>query len=244
MSGSTLMSPMVWANGGTAAFNPASLAWEIWVRGSFSSDPWTGVASAGGSGGRNLTEATNDPASGTAQNGFNPADFDGTNDRLGNATAMTTLLSTSAGTIAGVFKMDSIASGTGDPATYYQNPALVTDIGDGFTAVHVSTDGLGLGTFNGSNFYSLTIAFSDTASYHRFFARWNGTTLELKLDGGSWNTLSRTVSLSSGGFRLGANYNASAFTSVRMLEAMCGAFRISDGDATSLDSYFTTRYAI
>lgn len=55
----------------------------------YAASPWTGTASAGTSGGRNLTEATNPPAAGTAQNGFVPADFDGTNDIL--APAATTL---------------------------------------------------------------------------------------------------------------------------------------------------------
>lgn len=62
--------------------NPVNMALTGWWRGSFSASPWVGTASAGGSGTRNLTEATNPPAAGATLGGFASADFDGTNDQL------------------------------------------------------------------------------------------------------------------------------------------------------------------
>ena len=67
-----------------STLDPATLALTGWWRGSYDgSGTWSGTASAGSSGTRSLVELTNKPSSGTAVNGFNPATFDGVNDKLG-----------------------------------------------------------------------------------------------------------------------------------------------------------------
>ena len=48
----------------------------------FDGSPWKGVGTRGYALGRDLSEATNPPSAGTAQNGYVPAQFDGTNDIL------------------------------------------------------------------------------------------------------------------------------------------------------------------
>lgn len=68
----------------------------LWT-GNYSGSPWVGVASAGGSTGRNLTEPTHPPTAGTGGqivNGHVPALFDGVADILTGAN-LTTLLSNS-----------------------------------------------------------------------------------------------------------------------------------------------------
>src|SRR5690606_13622046 len=107
-------------------------------RGSFSGSPWVGTASAGSSGTRDLTEATNPPSTGAAQNGYVPADFDGTNDVLGNATAMSTLLTASGYYYWALFELDAI-TGTLADSSAFSNAAVWSDSG-GFLGMHMTTE--------------------------------------------------------------------------------------------------------
>lgn len=70
----------------TSGVSPTSLALTGYWRANYSSAPWTGTASAGNSGSRNLV-ATFDasPTTGTALNGYIPASFDGTMSLSGGA---------------------------------------------------------------------------------------------------------------------------------------------------------------
>lgn len=105
-----------------AVFTPATLALTGWWRASFGGSPWAGTASAGASGSNSLSEATNPPAVGSAQNGFTPASFDAVDDVL----AATGTLATYAGAtaIAGWILFSANASANqyifGDSAGYFE----------------------------------------------------------------------------------------------------------------------------
>lgn len=70
-----------------ALLDPTGLPLTVFLR-DFTNPTWTGTASKGTSGSINGEDPGNEPAQGTALNGFGTADFDGTNDFLtiGNGT--------------------------------------------------------------------------------------------------------------------------------------------------------------
>jgi len=89
---------------------------------------WDGVASAGGSGSRNLTQGTagERPAAGTAINGLTPPDFDGTDDNLESGVALSTFVSASAWFAWALVNIDAIALNS---ASSFSNDAVLTDLG-------------------------------------------------------------------------------------------------------------------
>lgn len=231
------------AGGSAPAFNPATLSLTGWWRASFSASPWVGTASAGSSGSRNISEATNPPAAGAALNGLTPADFDGTNDKLASAIAADQFVTATAGMCAVLFNADAAAADAG-AALAYLNPSF---IGHNVTAeiyFTFSSSGVRLGSYNGVDQNSLAVA-CGTAAWHLAVATWNGTTLSLSVDGGAFSTLARTVSLSAAGAILtGCNYNSTAFFNGRIAELMTGAFTATAGDVANLKSYVNARYAL
>lgn len=226
------------------AIDPATLSLQGWWRASFTASPWVGTSSAGSSGSRDLTEATNPPSVGAALNGFTPASFDGTNDQLTTAVVNSTFLSTSAGFILCLFNATSAAADAG-AAGYFNNPGLVSDIGGSSSPMLTySTSGVRLGTFNGSDFNSVAAAAS-TGAWHVGIGRWDSTTIEVGVDGGPFTTLARTVSLDgAGGMGVGRDDNAALFFNGLIAEVMMAQFRPSDAEVAGLVGYLRSRYAI
>lgn len=103
--GLSLIAPQPAADAGPP-FDPATLTSSgLWLP-DFGGSPWPGTSSAGDSGGRNLSEATNPPSVGTPVGGRTPAHFDGTNDKLSYATT-SDLITTTSLTIAAFAKADA-----------------------------------------------------------------------------------------------------------------------------------------
>lgn len=229
---------------GAAVYDPAGLSLTGWWRASYAGSPWTPTASAGSSGSNgNLAEATNPPATGTAVNGLTPADFDGTNDQLSNATAMSTYLSDAAGSIVSLFYADAAGADVGATA-YYGYDALFSDDTNGFLALTFTTAGVTLGCYNGATFDGLAVA-CGTGAWHLAQARWNATDIEVRIDSGAWSTLARTVSMAGAdGIRVGTNYGQASFLDGKILETMTAQARLSDGNFDDLVSYVNDTYGL
>lgn len=227
---------------GRSAFDAASLPWELWTRDSFTASPWTGTASAGDSGSRDLTEAVFPPGVSAALDGFTSPDFDGGNDRLVNATSMTSLISVAAGTIAVMFYADAAAADAGANA-YYNNPGLFSDT-SARLALSFSNSGVRLGSYNGATFDTAAVVACGTGAWHAAIARWDNTTMELSIDGGTFTTGARTIAsdISAATLIVGANYNSAVFFNGRIREILAGQFRASDGQASNLYAYLKARY--
>lgn len=170
---------------GPNGFSPASLPMELWVKAPFAASPWTGNSSAGGSGSRNLSEATNPPSAGAALSGRATADFDGTNDRLVGAAPLTFIDADEWSAIV-LFKADTAAADVG--ATFRRlNPALVA--ADNATwGVHFASDGVSLTHSDGVSSYERVVA-ANTANWHLAQAKLLGGDLSLRVDSGAWSTL-------------------------------------------------------
>lgn len=224
-----------------ATYDPAVLALTGWWRAGFGGSPWVGTASTGASGSRDLTEATNPPSAGASQNGFTTADFDGTDDKLSNGTLITSFVSDAAGSIAVLFNADTAAADAG-ASTFYNNPALVAETG-GRLAVEFSTAGVGIGTYNGSSWNAVRAA-CGTGGWHLAQARWNNTTIEVRVDSGSWQTLARTLVLSADTLLIGRTPSTAAFFDGRVLEVLAAQSRLDDTTFNDIKSYVNARYAL
>ena len=239
------MFPVAFWKPAGSTFDPATLSLTGWWRASYAGSPWTPTASAGSSGSNgNLAEAVDPPATGSAVNGYTPADFV-PNDELSNATTISTYLSDAAGTIAVLFYADAAGADVGATA-YYGYAALFSDDTNGFLALTFTTAGVTLGCYNGATFDGLQVA-CGTGAWHLAQARWSSASgnIEVRIDSGAWNTLARTVSMSgTDGIRVGTNYGQTAFLDGKVLEVLTIRARISDGNSDDLVDYVNARYGL
>lgn len=230
--------------GSGGAFNVASLALTGWWRASYAGSPWVGTASNGTSGSHDLTEATNPPAVGTAVNGLAPADFDGTNDQLSNASPITDFVSASAGSIACLFYADA-AFADGGSTAYYNMPGLFMNSVNGYLALTFSTSGVRLGSYDTvSALFDSVAAACGTGAWHLGQGRWDSTTLEVRVDGGAWQTMAKGVTLNTDGISVGTSFSAANFFDGKILELMSAQSRWSDSDFDNIKSYVNARYAL
>lgn len=230
------------------AFDPATLPLELWLRGSYTapgSDPrWTGTSSAGGSGSRNLTEATNYPAAGSALNSFTPADFDGSNDKLANSTAITSLISLTAGSAVCLFYADTAFTDLG-ASQYYQNPSFLVNATDGYFGFGFSTSGVRLGSYDASNGFNSIAVACGTGAWHLAQARWNSTTMEVRVDSGAWSTFSKQIQTSANGIYVGTSYAAAGgYFDGKIMELMSAQQRFTDDQFNNIKLYVNTRYGL
>lgn len=228
---------------GTAVFDPATLALSGWWRASFAGSPWVARASAGSSGSNgNLTEGTNPPATGSAVNGLTPADFDGTNDILSNATAITTMVSDASGSLVCLFYADTAFADPGS-TSFYLEPSLIGNATSKLS-LSFSTAGVSLGTFNGAAWNAVRTA-CGTGAWHLAQARWDnvGGNIEVRVDSGSWQTLARALAMAGGNVQVGLNYDIAWFDG-KILEVMTAPARLADADFTNIVSYVNSRYAL
>ncbi len=213
-------------------FDPATLPLTGWWRGSYGGSPWGGTASAGVSGSNSLTEATNPPATGTAQNGLVPADFDGANDVLEAAGTLDTYANGSAFSFWVLMLPDDITTGV-----------ILQNVGTGFQLYLQS---------NLVKFYHAAAVLEASraiasGSYTLITGRFNGSNLTVGVNeapgsagGNSTKSTSTAISPLTGAMRLGY----SGFLNGRVLDVGLSDTAFSDADFVSIKSYVNNRYAL
>lgn len=186
---SHLIATMLKPPGGAAAFDITSLSWDgLWLP-SYASSPWAGTASAGGSSGRDLSEGTNAPSSVGALNGNNFARFDGTNDLLKTATNATDFITTTNFSGASLCYLVSCATNDSNPAF---NDVLVFTTGAVRFGIHFR---------NATGTYTARLAIDTGATQEVtvpisvsawMLLQWrgDGTDIEIRLNGGTWQSAS------------------------------------------------------
>jgi hypothetical protein len=210
----TGQSILVTAPGGTNGANtlyefwsPAVLALTgFWERGDYDAQTatWTARASAGASGGRNLTQAT--AANVPTETNLEPV-FNGVSGYLDSNIVWSTYVTASAGTLVCVF----LSNADGAPAVQsYDDPTLIANVGNNsFLSV------------NGTN---VRAALFDAAyqevnipvvpgGVHIATLTWNGTIMSLSIDGGApvTHACGPVTGALTGVLRVGSGWNASAF---------------------------------
>jgi hypothetical protein len=168
------------------------------------------------------------------------ADFDGLNDYLtDNVSSLASYLSASGW---GIHMRALIRSVPADPGagSRYLIGALLADGGANFVLAPHSggvtlecADGIGAAS-------TLTVA-CGTGVWRDIQARYNGTQLQLRVDGGAWS--SQTYgSIGNLAFvlRMGANYNASVACDVQVKGLLTTAYSPTDAEANGIRSYLAT----
>lgn len=227
----------------TAGFDPATLAMKGWWRGSYSASPWVGTASAGTSSAENLTEATNPPSAGTAQNGFNPANYDGTNDEISSAQELSVFVNDAAGSCWALFKADTAVASAG-AGVRVEDPGIICQNGAGVVwGITFSTSGVCAFIFD--TVYQEIVIAAATATYHLAQMKWNGTNLLFRLNSGTWQTLACTglTPGNTGTLVTGRNYGV-AFFDGQVLDTGITDIVLTDTEFDNVKSYVNTRYAL
>ncbi len=228
----------------SVTFNPSTLSLTGWWRGSYSSSPWVGTASAGSSGSNNLTEATNPPSAGTTVDTFAPAQFDGTNDKLGHAgTVEPTFVSTTAWSSWVMFKAGAAAA-DGGAGSRYLSPHFWASSDSG-VGVGFNSAGIFVQQADTSPAQRDTVIACATGAWHALFAWWDGSLLHLQLDSGSPVTTSCTSmysGVSSAALVVGANYNSATFFTGGIMDMGIMSVAFSGSDITDIYSYLKARY--
>ncbi len=190
-------------------YDPAVLSLTAWWRASYTASPWVGTASAGSSGSKDATEATNPPSTGSL-NGRTTADFDATNDILTNATAFSSLGAAAAYFYWVLFYADAI-TGSAAIATPYDNEALVT-VNNGYWGASLSTNGS-----NHAQAWHWNGAVSGnphpvaTGAWNLLCARYDGSTVRSKLNSVAivGSAAAANITNVAGTFRMGQNHDGS-----------------------------------
>jgi hypothetical protein len=239
------------AGGAAATFDPATLALTGWWRASFASSPWTPTASAGTSGSNgNLAEATNPPAVGTALNGYDSADFDGTNDALTSAATIADLINADSYSGWALIRANAIGTSATDAAPYDNDPitttnaqqhfglALTTNGGDRIQVYH--NDGVSWKTVP-----SLTIS---TATPVLVQFRYDGTDIEARIDSGAYQSVAAgnvSAAVLDGDLMVfGGPSFASAFADLNVWEYGVSDQTFSDADFDNVKDYINARYGL
>lgn len=221
-------------------FDPATLSLSGWWRANYTGAPWAAVASAGASlANGDFATAGNDPATGAAQNGFTPPDFDGTNDNLMNSTLDTTFFTSTAGSIVCLARADNAALPTGniyDDATVFRN--VNSNEGLSFT-----TNGWTGYAYDGA--YKTNAVGCLTGAYHLVMMTWDSSNIGMTLDSAAEVTSAcGTLTLGGDSVNTGRGYAGGSFFDGRILELMTSATKLSGANYANIKSYVNSRYAL
>jgi hypothetical protein len=219
-------------------YDPAVLSLTGWWRAPFTGSPWAGESSAGSSSGRNLTEATNPPSTGSEDE----ADFDGTNDILANATAMSTMITASAYFMWALVWIDAIDTAN-DESTAYSNDPIICDSG-GYWGMHLTTNGGNkVQMFHWDGAGKAAEATVSTGQWTLIMARYDGTNIRIQVNSGSVVTRAAgSVSTLTGTVQMAGR--GAGFANIKVRDGGVMASAGSDGLFSSIKSYVNTFYGL
>lgn len=229
--------------GEAAVVDPATLPLTGWYRASFLAAPWTSIASAGPSIGRQLKEPTTPPSRGTSLLGLTGANFDGSNDRLNQDEALDIYLSASAWWVGLLVRADTAAATAA--GEFYEDAAIITEANGGW-GVAFTTSGVRAGNYDGAFKKTGWVALG-TATWAWVEAWLSGGVLSISVDGGTPATVSagNLTSLAARPMRLGANFDYSKFFDGQLAELMVmDSVPSADQRERIRNSYLCHRYGL
>lgn len=223
------------------AYDISALELAIWLSDNFTGAPWVGKASAGTSDTIDATEATNPPATGAALDGYTPADGDGSNDQLefpgtrgdydgaGNEWSCTIM-----------YSLDSAAAPAGNT---YENAHLIGCNSDELGII-VSSSGVKVVQHDGAFKQCPAASWltAPTAAYHVVQAKYDGTTLSCRVDGGARSTTLAGAPSANSVMRLFRGGGASAYTNGQIKEVIWAPSALDDADEDGIYSALKTKY--
>ncbi len=220
-------------------FTPANLSLTGYWRANFTGLPWVGTASIGTSSGRNLVTQADDPSTGASQNGFAPADFNGSSNYIQADVNNTTLLGTS-GSIFFLFNGDTAPTNSG---LDYGDGNIFTDPTNAETTFGFTDLGFGACILDDSITYRRISISCGTGNYHLAQAKWNGTNLYARIDSGNWSNIASGpfTAITPSAPNVGLSYSTIRFDG-RLLELGITNIFLSDSDFNNIVSYVNKRY--
>lgn len=235
-----------------AVFDPATLSLTGWWRADsttgYVAGTWDGVASAGGSGSRDLTQGTGGQQPGTSisYSGHTAPDFDGTDDVLANATAISTMLSASAWRGWWLVHIDAISANS---ATSYLNDCIMQDSG-AYWGIYARANGgsplVYAYQWDGAEKAASANLVGVGVDRILIQARYDGTDIRLKVNGGTVQTAAAgSISTTTGTIVCGAADSAGnrPFNG-QMLDVGLLATAGSDADFDDIIEYVNDRYGL
>ena len=224
------------------AYDPAVLALTGWWRASFAASPWVGTASAGASGSRDLTEAVTPPAVGAPLNSLDPADFDGTNDKIVAAGITDNYVNGNAGSVWILFNARTGVAAPGAAAPYATDGLFNDLVGAGLN-IGFSTAGFQAGFYDLVSWDSAIVAAS-TGAWHLGQAKWDGSTIKARVDSSAWASVARGNLNIGGVLQVGKNFDPGTFfdglvADVGVIDAV-----LSDSGFDDIKEYVNDRYAL
>ncbi len=228
----------------TAVFDPATLSLTGWWRAPYSASPWVGTASAGSSGSRNLTEATNPPSAGATLNGYAPASFDGVNDKLAGI-AISNFFKTDglAGSFVALLNPTTVAVTVNDDA----DPKVFGDSTSTMALVLNGIDPAGLLHYYGADGpVDTTVRVATSGSWVIIRGKWDGSKVYCARNHTAFDAGTTYAGLSalSGLLKVGCNYNASSFANLQLAELILADTVLTDGNFSDIIDYINARYAL
>lgn len=229
--------------GGTAVFDPATLALSGWWRGSYAGAPWAANASAGASLANGNLVVGVAPSTGTAQGGFTPATMNGSTQYLTNPTLLSTLFTAGAGSIVCLYKA-AVAKAPQAAGSEYLDPYCFGDEGNGGLGLSFTTAGFKAFLYDGT--YKTATVAQATGSYALAVMRWDSTNLGLTVNSAA------EITTACGAFAagmahpvsMGRSYAGTGMLQGDMLEVMCINSKLSNTDIANIKSYVNSRYAL
>ncbi len=228
--------PFAFVGASSGAAFPANLNLSGWWPASFGGLPWAGVASAGDSLANDIVVGSSSPPTvGTAQNGYDPANFvaASSNYAYGSVDA-TALFAAAAGSIFIVFKGTSADA----PVSVEADATIVRD-NEGNILLTYTTSGVTAWAWDGAT--QSVYSAAAPGEYHVAMMRWNGSVLGIRVDGNDEVTTPCGDVFLGGDMLLGVAYNGTTFLDAEVLEMM---FSPEDQSANydDLRDYFIDLY--
>ncbi len=233
----------------SSAFDTTSLSLSGYWRAPYpgSTANWNGTASAGASGGRNMTAASGATLNaGSAVNGYSPADLNAVNTDFFTTPVANNVLMTSTAS-SGWFLIKSTSAPTAS-GTDYVDGNLLSDTSNAETTFgHVSVGGtpkLIACCYDGA--FKRVETSMTTGAWH--LAQWkhDGVNLKIRVDNGSWASIAcGTLSfLAPGTMTVGYGYTGSKKYTGLILEVGVSNTALSDASFDNVRSYCNTRYGL
>jgi hypothetical protein len=154
---------------------------------------WAGISSAGSSGGRDLIQGTT--AYQPIEINLEP-NFDGSNDYIYNATAFSSYVTNTAGTVVALFTFNNSAALQAHP--WNNAPVFTNNDGAGPFQLVVSSSGITASVYSSAAERVATIS-ANTNQLHLAIMRWNGSNVGLVVDGSVETLTAHGGAISYGG---------------------------------------------
>lgn len=211
-----------------------------WFNPSYSTLPHSGTASAGNSGLRTLSEATNPPSTTTAVNGYTPFRFDGSNDRLIASGTNSNYVTAGAGTFFAILRPITSAA---DNATVYLNKPIWVDTTQALMGAGFSNAGFRPYIYDGG-YKDLNTLPMSIGDWHWVAQTWNGTTLFGMVDSTTDSKAAGNAQVSGFAIHIGTSYNGGVFANMDVLVLGWSTTAISSANLAKIRDCYLCRFAL